>query len=91
MDIPGLGIVALFVVLVGLVLAAVEIVVATVVAFAGFSGRSLAKRPWTVEAHASGGETLRWEVVGWRASGRHVRQVVDRLSDGLLLPEGSIS
>jgi hypothetical protein len=83
LELAGLGVVVL---LVGAVLVAIELLLLVVVVVAAFVGRTWSNHPWTVEAHASGDETLRGEVVGWRASGRHAARVAECLRDGLPLP-----
>ncbi|HYF45618.1 MAG TPA: hypothetical protein VD926_05360 [Acidimicrobiales bacterium] len=68
------------VILVGELLVLVSVVAGTLVA------RVVFRRPWTIEAKASDGEVRRWEVVGWRASGDHVRFVREQLEHGMPLP-----
>jgi hypothetical protein len=60
-----------------------------VIAGLALTGRLLARRPWIVEAVADGWRTHRWEVTGWRASGRHVELVAGQLAGGLPLPEAT--
>ncbi len=83
----GIGLViavlVLLVVLLPLVLAFVEVLVLTVLGLLAVGARILLRRPWTVEAVADDGSILSWRVVGWRASGDHVRLVVRQLRRGL--------
>lgn len=52
-----------------------EFLFVVLLALAGFIGRVLFRRPWTVDAVSPGGAHDTWSVVGWRASG-HARQFV---------------
>jgi hypothetical protein len=82
-----LGILA-FYVIVPLLLIAVDLAVLVVVVGGAVVGRILFKRPWIVEAERRDRPTThRWEVVGWRASGDHVRHVREQLTHGMPLPE----
>jgi hypothetical protein len=71
------------------VVVALELVLVLVLVPAALLGRIALGRPWPVVAR-SGGERHRWEVRGWRASGRHVDAVADAISRGRELPRGSV-
>jgi hypothetical protein len=72
--------------IVPLLVALVDLVLLLALGLLGVAARVVLRRPWTVEARSSAGTTLRWQVVGWRASGRHARHVVDELAAGRVPP-----
>jgi hypothetical protein len=55
-------------VLLPLLLLVIDLLVVLVLLVAATAGRVLLGRPWTVEARAGSGRTVREEVVGWRAA-----------------------
>ena len=58
----------------------VELVLVVLAIMLGAIGRTLFRRPWTVEARVKGTNQGReWKVVGWRASGELVEQVAERV------------
>ena len=67
----------------------VDLVLAILLTALGAAGRLLFRRPWSVEAVSDKGERHRWEVVGWRASGELVADVVNALAHGHVLPAAS--
>jgi len=79
-DLPGVGVVFVVIAL-ALVVVALLMLILPVLAFAaellvmaaliglGFLGRTLLRRPWTVEARCEGADhAFEWQVSGWRAS-----------------------
>ena len=59
---------------------ALELLLIVVVLGLGVLGRVLFRRPWTVEARATGtNQRGEWKVTGWRASGDLVDSVADEL------------
>jgi hypothetical protein len=80
--------VALFVLVVGvgLVLAIVDVIVLLVVSAAGQVGRTVFRRPWTVEARAGDGTVRTWKVVGWRASRERLDEIAELLAAGISPP-----
>lgn len=77
-----LVLVLVFVVL-PLLVALAEIAILLLVALAIFLARVLLRRPWVVEAVRPDGEALRWDVVGWRASGDACRTIAQHVEAGL--------
>ena len=73
-------IVILFVVFPVVVLA-VELVILLLALIAGVFARLVFRKPWHVLAR-TGEAAYRWPVHGWRASGRRVDEVADRLAAG---------
>jgi hypothetical protein len=58
----------------------VELLLVAVAIALGAVGRIVLRRPWTVEARVRGtNEGREWKVVGWRASGRLVERMADRI------------
>jgi hypothetical protein len=64
----------------------VDLVLAILLTALGVAGRLLFRRPWSVEAVSDTGERHRWQVVGWRARGELVADVVNALAHGHVLP-----
>lgn len=81
--------VLVFYVIVPLLLIVIDLTVLVVVVGGAVLGRILFKRPWIVEATRCDRPmpVQRWEVVGWRASGDHVRHIREQLTNGMPLPE----
>ena len=83
----GLALILVLVLFVAPLLAAVvDIVVLLVIAGIGIIGRIVFRRPWTVEARADDGTVLRWQVIGWRASGEFRARAADNLRAGVIPP-----
>jgi|tagenome__1003787_1003787.scaffolds.fasta_scaffold19884229_2 hypothetical protein len=84
-----LVIAAIFLVLVlfNVVAIAIELMIFIVVALAGFLGRVVFRKPWTVFA-SSKGMTHERQVVGWRDSRVLIDDMATRLASGLELPAG---
>jgi hypothetical protein len=61
---------------------AVELLVAALLLVAGLIGRVVFGRPWTVEAKSSAGEVRTWQVRGYGAMRRTVREVSEQLAAG---------
>lgn len=61
---------------------AVELLVAALLMVAALIGRVAFGRPWTVEAKSSAGEIRAWQVRGYGAMRRTVREVTEQLSAG---------
>ena len=59
-----------------------DLILAVLLTALGVAGRLLFRRPWNVEAVSDTGERYRWQVVGWRASGELVTDVVNALAHG---------
>jgi hypothetical protein len=74
---------ALFFVVIPLLVAIVDVLILLLLTVAGAAARVLFRRPWTVEASADDGTTLRWRVVGWRSSGEQCVRIGQRLQAGL--------
>lgn len=95
----GEGVVAAIVVVVGLLLlifvllplliAVLDLLVILALAMLSVAGRVLLRRPWTVEASSDDGPSLRWKVVGWRASTAKIDEVSDQLAAGIRPPTDS--
>jgi hypothetical protein len=56
------------------------------IAGVGLIGRIVFRRPWTVEARADDGTMLRWQVIGWRASGEFRARAAESLRAGVIPP-----
>jgi hypothetical protein len=69
-------------VLVPLLIALAELGLLLAIAALALAGRVLFRHPWTVEARANDGTTLRWSVVGWRASRAHRTNIATTLAAG---------
>jgi len=68
----------------------VELAILASLVAVGVGSRLLLRRPWTVEAVASTGDRLTWDVVGWRASGARRDEIAEMLRAGITPPaEGS--
>jgi hypothetical protein len=63
-----------------------DLILALLLTAVGVAGRLLFRRPWSVEAVSDAGERHRWQVVGWRASGELVAEVVNALAHGHVPP-----
>jgi hypothetical protein len=72
-----------------LLLALVDLVLLLVLAGLGIVGRVVFRRPWTVEARASDGTVLAWQVVGWRASGERSAEIAELVASGVTPPPSS--
>jgi hypothetical protein len=70
-----------------LLLLFVDLLVILVLLVAGIAARVLFRRPWTVQASASTGETLSVNVVGWRRALRRRDEIAEQLRHGLT-PDG---
>ena len=79
----------LFVVL-PLLLAVVDVLVVLVLALLGFVGRIAFRRPWAIDAFAEDGTHLRWRVIGWRASGDRLDEIVETLRSGVVPPGAEV-
>lgn len=83
------------VVLIPLAVALVDVVILLLLALLGVAARVLFRRPWVVEATtvpldpACG--SLRWQVVGWRASAERCRQVPQSLAIGITPPDAELT
>jgi hypothetical protein len=83
----GLAVILVLVVFVApLLVAIVDIVVLLAIAGVGLIGRIVFRRPWTVEARADDGTMLRWQVIGWRASGEFRARAAESLRAGVIPP-----
>ena len=60
--------------------------IAAILAVLILLARVVLRRPWTVEAVRADGEVQRWQVVGWRASGRRCAAVARQIETGSMLP-----
>lgn len=72
--------------------AIVDILILLLLALLALIARVVFRRPWLVEAHRldvgdDEVELRRWAVVGWRASGERVDEIVQRLEAGLAIPD----
>jgi hypothetical protein len=96
-DVPGVGWVAIVIALLGLLLFLAVVLlpllvalaeVALLLALAGLAVvvRVLFRRPWLVDAHHGDGRSLRWRVVGWRASGDFAVEARQLLDAGIIPP-----
>jgi hypothetical protein len=96
-DLPGVGWVAIAFALVGLLLFLAVVLLplllalaelAVLLALAGLAvlARVLFRRPWLVDAHHADGRSLRWRVVGWRASGDFAAEARQLLDAGIVPP-----
>jgi hypothetical protein len=63
-----------------------DLILAILLTALGVAGRLLLRRPSSVEAVSDAGERHHWQVVGWRASGELVADVVNALAHGHVLP-----
>lgn len=77
------GLLLLIFVLLPLLIAIVDLLVILLLALLGIAGRVLLRRPWTVEASSDNGTSLRWKVVGWRASAAKIDEVSTHLAAGI--------
>ncbi len=67
-----------------LLMALVDVLVVLVLLVVGVIARVVFRRPWTIEARATGTDEVRhWRIVGWRASEAHRRSVEARLWSGV--------
>jgi hypothetical protein len=80
------GALVLFVVVVPLLAALVDLVVLLLVALVGLGARIVFRRPWIVEARADDGTVHRWRVVGWRAGGEGRDEIAQMLTAGVVPP-----
>jgi hypothetical protein len=74
------------VVVVPLLIALAELGVLLAIAALAVAGRLVLRHPWTIEARADDGTTLRWHVVGWRASRAHGTTIATTLAAGTTPP-----
>jgi hypothetical protein len=92
LDVVGEGIVAaigvivvvlvLIFIAIPLLVAIVDVVIVIGIALLGIGARIVLRRPWVVEASAGGGLTVRWRVVGWKASGERVDEIAKQIAVG---------
>ena len=73
-------------VLIPLLFALAELGLLMALAALAVAGRLVLRHPWTVEARADDGTTLRWNVVGWRASRAHRTAIATSLTAGTTPP-----
>jgi hypothetical protein len=73
-------------VLVPLLFALAELGLLLVLAALAVAGRVVLRHPWTIEARADDGTTLRWAVVGWRASRARRTEIATTLATGTTPP-----
>ncbi len=69
-----------------LVLVVIDLVLVILLSVLGVIGRVVFRRPWLVEAASSDGRAHTWPVVGWRASGQVIDDLVATLAHGNPLP-----
>ena len=69
-------------VLVPVLLFGVELIIVGALLASGMIGRLFLGRPWIIEANSSGGETLTWEVSGWRQSRHALDETARALAAG---------
>jgi hypothetical protein len=69
-------------VLVPVLLFGFELIIVGVLLATGIIGRLFLGRPWIIEANSSSGETLTWEVAGWRQSRHALDETARALAAG---------
>ena len=73
-----------------LVVAIVDVVILALLGLGGLVARLLFRRPWLIEARRDGEDTLRWRVVGWRASTERVAELRQSLAAGIVPPGAEV-